>query len=191
MALLHEYAVPRAKISDLLRKGALIRVKKGLYIFGDNFRQGPYCKEHLANLIYGPSAISLEYALSFYGMIPERVEEITSITLRRNKQFSTPVGSFSYRYIAPSKYSVGITQAIVGGRTILIAIPEKALCDMLYLNGLHIHSIQQIENYLFEDLRIERNSIEKLKLPILEKFAQVYKNPSIDLFVLFMNNLLA
>src|SRR5205085_9208942 len=92
LSLLLEYARPREKISAWLKSGELIRVKKGLYIFGPQVAQGPYSPEVLANLIYGPSAISLNYALSFYGLIPERVTTITSITNKRNKQFSTAVG---------------------------------------------------------------------------------------------------
>lgn len=67
---LRGYAHPRKKITALLRKGEIIRVKKGLYIFGAQHRRSPYCRELLANLIYGPSCISLEYALHYYGLIP-------------------------------------------------------------------------------------------------------------------------
>ena len=103
---LKTYAYPRDKITSLLKSGALIGVKKGIYIFGENLALRAYCKETLANLIYGPSAISLEYALSFYGMIPERVETITSITNKRDKTFNTPVGNFTYKYINPIKYPI-------------------------------------------------------------------------------------
>jgi len=71
---------PRDKISDLLKKGTIIRVKKGLYVFGEDNRKKPYSKEILANLIYGPSYISLDYALQYHGLIPERVEAVTSVT---------------------------------------------------------------------------------------------------------------
>src|SRR5207302_3122946 len=77
------YAQPRNKIKAFIAHKDLIRVKKGLYVFGPKVARIPYCKELLANLIYGPSAISLEYALSFYGFIPEKVEELTSITVGR------------------------------------------------------------------------------------------------------------
>ncbi|MBW1855256.1 MAG: hypothetical protein JRJ00_11360 [Deltaproteobacteria bacterium] len=77
---LEVYARPRDKISDLLKKGIIIRVKKGLYIFGEEYRKIPYSMEILANLIYGPSYISLDYALQYYGLIPERIEAVTSVT---------------------------------------------------------------------------------------------------------------
>jgi len=70
-----------------LRDKCLIRVKKGLYIFGPKIAIRPYSKEVLANLIYRPSALSFEYALSLYGMIPERLEVISSLTPQRDMSF--------------------------------------------------------------------------------------------------------
>ena len=77
---LRGYAFPRKKITSMLHKGEILRVKKGLYLFGEGQRRSPYCRELLANLIYGPSCISLEYALHYHGLTPERVETITSVT---------------------------------------------------------------------------------------------------------------
>lgn len=67
---LKDYAYPRDKITDLLAKGVIVRVKKGLYVFGDAYRTRPYSREILANLIYGPSCVSLEYALHYHGLTP-------------------------------------------------------------------------------------------------------------------------
>src|SRR3989338_5882529 len=108
LQLLREYAQPRDKITWLLKNRILIRVKKGLYIFGPEYARAPYSIEVLANLIYGPSYISMEYALSFHGLIPERVEIVTSVTSKRDKEFATPVGVFRYRYLHPRKYFVGV-----------------------------------------------------------------------------------
>jgi len=93
------YRKPRDKITRLLASGAVVRVKKGLYCFGEAFRKEPLSREYLANLIYGPSYVSLEYALSHHGLIPERVETVTSMTTRRSRHFDTPFGTFSYRML--------------------------------------------------------------------------------------------
>jgi predicted transcriptional regulator of viral defense system len=69
---LHQYSHPRRNISEWIKKGELIRVKKGLYVFGPKASQGPYSIEVLANLIYGPSALSMQYALYYHGLIPEQ-----------------------------------------------------------------------------------------------------------------------
>ena len=86
----------RRFIGQLIRKGHIVRVKKGLYVWGELLDFSGYSKKILANLVYGPSYISLETALSFYGLIPERVETVTSVTLKKNNLFKTPIGSFEY-----------------------------------------------------------------------------------------------
>ena len=183
-----EYKNPRVKINDLLKKGKIIRVKKGLYVFGPELAREPYSKEVLANLIYGPSYISLEYALSFYDLIPERVEAVTSITSKRKKFFNTPVGIFSYRYINPSIYSYGVTLYEVDkNHSILIASKEKALSDMLYFFG-KIKDETQIKKYLFEDLRMDIEEIKDFDLKKVNKLAGLYGH-NMNLFYNFLGSL--
>ena len=172
--LLREYKNPRVKINDLLKKNKIIRVKKGLYVFGPELARQPYSKETLANLIYGPSYISLEYALSFYGLIPERVETVTSVTNKRKKFFNTPAGIFSYRYINPSIYPYGITLYEMDDyHSILIATKEKALCDMLYFMDKKTDTLQ-MEKYLFENLRMERDEVLRFNLGKVKKLSALY-----------------
>ena len=90
MGALADYARPRDKVTDLLAKGIIVRVKKGLYIFGEKWRRKPFSREILANLLYGPSCVSLDYALHYHGLIPERVEAVTSVTTKRGARFNTP-----------------------------------------------------------------------------------------------------
>ncbi|MBN1355757.1 hypothetical protein JXA40_05740 [bacterium] len=92
---LSHYRKPRDKITRLLADGSIIRIKKGLYCFGEAFRKAPLHRELLANLIYGPSYVSLEYALNFHGLIPERVERVTSVTPGPSK----PLSVFSHTVI--------------------------------------------------------------------------------------------
>jgi len=185
---LHKYRNPRVKINDLLKKGAIVRVKKGLYVFGPELAREPYSKETLANLIYGPSYISLEYALSFYGLIPERVEVITSVTNKRKKYFNTPIGIFSYRYVNPSIYSYGITLYEIDNlHSILIATQEKALIDMLHFAN-KMTDVDQIEHYLFEDLRFDRDGLSGFSLRRVKKLAKLYGHNAI-LFQTFLENM--
>ncbi len=110
------YAYPRKALSDALVRGDLIRVKRGLYV--QSGRGIPaYSREVLANMIYGPSYISFEYALAYYGLIPERVEEISSATLGKSKIFDTPAGKFSYMHVSTSYYSFGFAHKATGRRT--------------------------------------------------------------------------
>lgn len=185
---LADLASPRDKVTHFLHSKALVRVKKGLYVFGPEVAQGPYHPEVLANLIYGPSAISLEYALSFYGMIPERVYTVTSITNKRNKHFSTPVGEFNYRYLHPQKYPVGITLVKLDEQyNIFMATPEKALADMLLFSSKNVlENKTQLEHYLFEDLRIETERISRLNPMLMAEIAVAYQHVNINLLAEYL-----
>jgi predicted transcriptional regulator of viral defense system len=174
MSALSNYRNPRVKINDMLKKGEIIRVKKGLYVFGPGLARTPYSRETLANLIYGPSYISLEYALSFYGLIPEKVETVTSVTNKRKKLFHTPVGTFSYAYLHPTLFPPGVTLHEVDPlHRILIATREKALCDTLYFSE-KIESVSSMTRYLMENLRIEEEELTHLNMGRIKKLARLY-----------------
>jgi hypothetical protein len=177
------YARPRDKISDLLKKGIIIRIKKGLYIFGEAFRKKPYSRETLANLIYGPSYISLEYALQYHGLIPERVEAVTSVTTGRTRTFHSTVGLFIYKSIPLSAFRIGMDRIEIGeGRAFLIAVPEKALADKVYLDrGSGIRTQKMMSGYLEKDLRIEPAELTKLNPNTIEEIAQRYRSNKVRL----------
>jgi predicted transcriptional regulator of viral defense system len=174
---LQGYANPRSKISAWLKARELVRVKKGLYIFGEASALQLYSKEVLANLIYGPSAISLTYALSFYGLVPEKVETVTSVTNSRNKFFATCIGDFQYYYLHPQKYAVGIVLSnFSDNQTILIASPEKALCDQIYIidKDISFGNNDELEKYLLHDLRIDETLLLKFRLSYLREICCIY-----------------
>jgi hypothetical protein len=180
---LREYDRPRDKITDLLRQGAIVRIKKGIYIFGERYRRLPFSREVLANMIYGPSYISLDYALHYYGMIPERVEAVTSVTCNRGRRFSTPVGLFIYRGIPMNAYQIGIDQVVLdGGHTFLIAVPEKALSDKIHDDrGTSIRTHTEMRTYLLDNLRIDPERLEKLDAGIISLIAERYRSRKIRL----------
>ena len=179
---LAEYEAVDQKINQLLKSGEILRIKKGLYVFGDDARRTPVCRESLANLIFGPSCISMEYALAFHGIIPERVETITSVTPKRNKEFNTPIGRFTYRYLAPEKYPHEIEQHWVDRlHPILIASAEKALCDYVVLNNIDFLANSQVaKNFLLDDLRIDKESCSRLDVRKLIKLNKHYNSKSIS-----------
>lgn len=185
------YARPRMKISSMLAKGDIIRVKKGLYIFGEALRRGPYSRELLANLIYGPSYISLEYALHYYGLTPERVETITSVTTGRSRRFHTPVGTFSYRIIPMAAFRTGMDRVeFDGGRAFLIATPEKALADRIVADkGAGISSQKELHGYLQENLRVDPAGLCGLSSAKLTEIAESYRSRRIKLLADLINRL--
>ena len=175
---LKDLSAPRDKTTLLIREGIVIRVKKGLYVFGDNYRRYPYSKELLANLVYGPSYVSLDYALAYHGLIPERVEALTSATPSRSRRFSTPVGLFIYRQVPARAYEIGMVR-VEGehGQAFLIASPEKALADKIVsVRGAHIASIGEMGRFLEEDLRIDTGAIRSLSAEKIDEFAGRYRS---------------
>ncbi len=176
--VLKDLSSPRDKITDLLRKGIIVRVKKGLYVFGDRHRRDPYSKELLANLVYGPSYVSLDYALAYYGIIPERVEALTSVTVSRSRRFRTPVGLFIYRQIPARAYQAGMVR-VEGdhNQAFLIASPEKALADkVVSVRGAPIASSEEMRRFLEEDLRIDAGIIRTLSSERIDEFAVRYRS---------------
>jgi predicted transcriptional regulator of viral defense system len=189
LTALKDYSRPRDKISSLLKSGDLIRVKKGLYTFGRNIATRAYSKELFANLIYGPSAISLRYALAFYGLIPERVETITSVTNNRIKHFDTPIGHFDYRYLNQKKYPVGLTLDDTNKKqAFLIASPEKALVDQMHLidKDIVISNENELEAYLLADLRLDEALLKKFKLKTLKELQHAYQDSRLALLLSYV-----
>jgi len=109
MSFLKNYRRPNDKIKALRAEGILESIKKGLYIAGPNIRASKPESELLANHIYGPSYVSLETALSYYGLIPERVYETASMTTKSSKEFNTPAGIFTYTHLPLPYYAFGLS----------------------------------------------------------------------------------
>ncbi|MDF2577396.1 MAG: hypothetical protein K0S74_880 [Chlamydiales bacterium] len=190
MVLLKDYKKPRDKLTLLMQNKDLIRIKKGLYVVGDFYRKQPISKEVLANLIYGPSYISLEYALSYWGLIPEKVETITCVTPQKNKDYQTQLGCFSYQYLQLEKYQVGITRETLGDDTsaFFIANREKALSDYLYVHRVSFENWEQLLGYLIESMRIELSDLKNLSIQELELIQSSYKNKTVaQLYQLILN----
>jgi hypothetical protein len=177
MAALSEYANPRDKVTTLLRRGDIIRVKKGLYVFGDELRRRLYSRELLANLVYGPSFVSLDSALSFHGLIPERIEALTSVTTKRPKTFHTPIGSFIYRQSPRSSFHLGMDRMEEDDVAFLIATPERALADKVRDDRGHALSNRgEAARYLFEDLRVDESDFRQLEPKQLDELARALRS---------------
>ena len=188
---LRAYAHPRDKITSLLKKGIIVRIKKGLYVFGEEYRRAPVSREILANLIYGPSYISLEYALHYHGLIPERVEALTSVTCGRSRSFSTPLGVFTYHRIPLPAFQRGMDQVLLGdGRPFLIATPEKALADKVVEDrGLAWQTQKACREYLLDNLRVDPVSLGAMNLDRLAEIAQSYRSRKVRTLACFIGNL--
>lgn len=164
------------KISKMIKKDDIIRLKRGIYFFNPKYNTIPVDKISVANILYTPSYVSYEYALSYYGLIPERVYGVTSATLRLKKIYDTPIGRFDYIKVPKKAFSIGVDWLYdneLGGR--LIATKEKALCDKIKSEKkLGVLSQKKLWDYLVHDLRIEELELLKLNIELLNEISVSY-----------------
>lgn len=177
-----EYSQPIQKINTMVKKGELIQLKKGVYTFSEDYRNHSLNLIATANMLYKPSYVSFEYALSFYGLIPERVYTITSASTSRNKEFETPLGRFSYTKVPLRAYPLGIDWKFDendGGY--MIATAEKALCDKIY-SDKRVSNIKkdEIEIYLEDDLRIDIDDLKSLDSRLIWKISMAYSSKTLQ-----------
>lgn len=155
----------KKKIFDLKNKNYLYQIKRGLYfnLKSKQIESTPY--EIIANSIYYPSYISMEWALQYYGLIMDRVNTVTSVTLKRSKDFKTPYAPFSFKHISKNRYPTGyLTKTNKASDTFFIARPEKALVDYVNIKAknLKINTADDIEEFLVSDLRLDLNEFLKV-----------------------------
>ena len=187
-----DFKFPRNKVSALEKRGNIIRLKKGLYVISEKISRTPVSRELIANHLYGSSYLSLETVLSYYGMIPERVFAIRSMTTKRAKTFETPFGTFDYTTVSTDYFSIGIRQEIVENQyAFLIATPTKAVCDMIVATpNLRLQSVKAMQTYLVEDLRIDFDVLKSLDKDIVRQCIEVGKKKNeLGLLVEFLNEL--
>lgn len=169
------------KIKYMKQQGLLTSLKKGLYVYNSPYVKTYISKEIIANSLLGPSYISYEYALSYHGITPERVETVTSATTRRTRSFSTPYGVFSYKHIDKTLYALGIEIASSKQGNFMIASREKALCDKIFsARGVKIGSKKEMLLFLEEDLRVDMDELLDFDLDIVKKYAEISKSRRVD-----------
>lgn len=157
------YKRPYDKIDALVNGDYLHQLRRGLYVAGPKIKTPHPELFLLANHLYGPSYVTAESALSYWGLIPEKVIRVTSVTTRKTKFFKTDLGDFYYFHIPQEGYIIGLCQVILSNQqTVIMASPEKALCDLIVqTRGLNLRTIKQTMQFLEEDLRLDMDAIQK------------------------------
>jgi predicted transcriptional regulator of viral defense system len=150
----------RNNLGHWVRQGYLIRLRQGYYAFPE-YKESTDFTLYFANTIYKPSYISLHTALSFYGIIPESVPEITSVTTLKTITFSNDFGEYSYKNIRPELMFGYDLRDMEGGRRIMFAKPEKAIIDLLYLYPFYnterdLENLRLDESYMEDDFNAKR-----------------------------------
>ena len=155
-------------------QGLLIRLRQGYYTFPEYLGKADY-SFYFANRIYRPSYVSLHSALAFYGIIPEAVTQITSVTSLKTASFSNQTGSYIYRSLKEDLMFGYCTWPTADGLTTLFATPEKAILDLLYLCPFYDNPREMTE-LRFDDFYMS----EELNRDMLLEFSSRIKNKALD-----------
>ena len=182
---LRDYASPANKIRRMSANGEIIPITRGFY---ETNASAPGCC--MAPVIYAPSYLSFEYALSRHGLIPESVHIYTSATCakKKTKTYSCHFGTFSYRDIPVKAYPYGVSIIEENGYAYRIASPEKALCDKLY-SIAPAGSIRALRNILFDDLRIYEEEFARLNMADLVFLSGIYGSTNIKLLAQYVRRI--
>lgn len=155
-------------------KGLLLRLRQGYYTFPD-YKGKPDFALYFANRIYRPSYVSLHTALAFYGMIPEAVVQITSVTSLKTVSFTNDFGEYGYKSVKEELMFGYDLKPIADGRTFQLARPEKALLDLLYLYPFY-NTGQELE-----DLRLDEDFLQDdLDRKLLEEYTLKFENKALE-----------
>ena len=176
------YSNKNMKISIEKKKGNLIKIVNGVYETDANVEG--YL---LANSIYGPSYLSFDFALYLYGLIPEKVTTYTSATCEKKKKktYYNDFGCYTYRDVPLNVYPLGIKLIENNGYTVQIATPEKALCDKLYTIS-PVKNYKELEQLLFEDLRIDIEKFKGLNVSDIEEISNYYHSTNVNFLYRYM-----
>ncbi|MFM6948837.1 MAG: hypothetical protein ACKOWQ_07485 [Aquirufa sp.] len=184
--MLKGYSRPYDKIMEMVNQGILVQLRRGLYMTSPLV--SPITPEPflIANHLYGPSYVSLDSVLFHWGLIPERVFEISSVTPKISKKMMAQNVVYSYTHLPIDYYHLGIQSlSLTERQTVLIASPEKALCDKVITTaGINLRSKQQTLAFLVEDLRIEIDQLRELNTIEMKNWLPVCpKRKSIQLLI--------
>lgn len=171
-----DYSNPLDKIKRDADKGIIIRLNRGIYETDSTV--SPHL---LASSILSPSYLSFDYALSYYGLIPERVYAITSASLglRKNKTFVNKFGRYEFTDIPVDAFPEGLTLLEEGEYVVRMATKEKAICDSL-CKWRVIHSVKDLKQLLFVDKRIDENEFETCDFKLMLHLAKLYKKTNLE-----------
>jgi predicted transcriptional regulator of viral defense system len=138
------------------------RLKRGLYILAREYRKTTPHPYMIAALLHAPSHISLETALSFYGLIPEAVFQVSSITSSRSRFFNTPMGLFTFQRVPTRNPRSGVESVKLSEDSwVFIAKPLRAITDLIYLSKEILWETDGLR-FLTESMRMEDEDISQI-----------------------------
>ena len=169
----------QAIIKRAIREGSLTPIRRDLYLIKNSLINS----FEIAPIIYGPSYISFESALSYHGWIPEAVRTTTCASVKRSKEFKTPVGVFSYEHIPIKAFSFGVEQHQKDTLTLFIASPMKALADLVYARRKTWKSIEDFSEDLRVEIEILQTTDKKSLIDLIENYPNLLVKKTLNVFL--------
>ena len=184
----HQYITDKARL--LVSNGKIIRLKKGLYILNEEESGKNYNRFLVANHLYGPSYVSMQTALRYYGLIPEQVYAVQSVTTKAVRHFETPIGQFYYTHCSAQWLSLGVRMQSDEELSYLIATPEKAVFDLVqFTSGISMRYQCEAAEWLENDLRFDMDAISMLNINLLKQLAPLsHKHTTLETIIRFIEH---
>lgn len=184
-SLFPEVKTKSAKVAQLEKAGEIIRLRRNLFVVNPQETNLPLSSGLIANHLLAPSYVSMQTALRYYGLIPEAVYTVQSMTFKAAKKFNTPIGNFCYYHISREAYPIGITQIKERNGVYIMATPEKALCDLIAnLPGINLRYRKEALEFLEENLRFDMDRFSQLNPEIFSEYAKKGKKSTSILTIL-------
>jgi len=158
------------QLSRWVAIGKLAQIRRGWYLIQKPYRTKDVSPGSIANAVVDPSYLSLEWALQFHGMIPEATFHPTSVTTKRGIRFEAIDHVFIYHHLTPSLFR-GYLEVLLGGERIVVASPEKALLDLVYI-FVHDHPFSLL---WLESLRLQ--NLETFRIAEFRLFSRLVRKP--------------
>ena len=166
------------KIEGLVTDGYIERIMRGWYCLGPLLREREPSLRYLACNVYGLAAVSGNLVLFESGLIPDAVASVTAVTPKRSRNLKTPYGNIQWLTVPRSSVFPG-TYAVKDPPGYIRATPEKALLDQLYIIRYTPQNYSLWKSFIFEDLRLDEEALEKLDFTNMHELASIYNSPKI------------
>ncbi len=157
--------VLRNQLNRWTKQKKIIRLKRGVYSLPYDYQKKEVSQLFISNILYSPSYVSLEFALNFYGLIPERVHLVTAISTHKTKLFQNDFGNYSYHHVKRDYFFGYEKIRDFSDQAVLIATPEKALIDKIYFDPM----VKIERGYFIDNLRLQ--NFERLRITKLEEYS--------------------
>ncbi|MBI5445834.1 MAG: hypothetical protein HY900_32040 [Deltaproteobacteria bacterium] len=165
------------------RAGEILRLKPGLFVLGLPYRRSEPHPFVLAGVLHAPSHVSLESALAHHGLIPEAVYQVSSVTVARSREFSTPLGVFRFRRVPANAPRAGVEAVEVERNAwAFVASPLRAIADAVYLNK-DVAWKRDGPDYLTESLRIEEDDLGSLSFEALDEIVESIRSRRVGAYL--------